>query len=362
MKRSFRQSTGVAVLIALGVLAAAVAPARAVYEPLSSGSTKILLDKSFLGDLKSQGVSLRALPPARLGGSTVSFPVIGGKLDPTTARGEVDHEGALVFTAGRRSVPLKDLQLKTTRKGSPLAAKVGGSQLKLATATSLRFARSGFASRISVSGLALSAKLATRLAKKLDRRGLFEAGVTLGRATTRANSETIAIEQRGNAELTLAPGFQANLNSLFVAVNPVFPAEHPGPFTLPLFAGTISAAANQGTIETQGALEFLQLGGGQIFWREPWIDLAAATFSPEAEILPSPPYAGLGERAPTASFLATSSKADAKARGVSFAGALQLDAATANTFNEVFAKPLGRDGVFVSGEAMGSISFTAMGQ
>jgi hypothetical protein len=360
--RSFRKSTGVAVLVALGVLAAAVAPARAVYEPLSSGSTKLLLDKSFLAALKSEGVTLHAKPPARLRGSTVSFPVIGGKLDPTTGRGDVEHDGALVFTAGKRSIPLKALQLKTTRKSSPLAAKVGGSQLKLATAASLRFARTGFVSSISVSSLALSAKLATRLAKKLDRRGLFEAGMPLGRTTTRVDPETIAIEQRGNAELTLAPGFQANLNSLFVAVNPVFPAEHPGPFTLPLFAGTISAAANQGTIETQGALEFLQLGGGQIFWRQPWIDLAAATFSPETEILPSPPYAGLGERAPTASFLATSSKAGAKARSVSVAGALQLDATTANTFNEVFAKPLGKDGVFAWGEEIGSISFTALGQ
>ncbi|HET7454280.1 MAG TPA: hypothetical protein VFJ76_02055 [Solirubrobacterales bacterium] len=288
--------------------------------------------------------------------------MIGGKLDPTTERGEVEHGGALVFRAGSNSIPLKDLQLKTTRKRSPLAAKVGGSQLKLATAAGLQVARSGFASRISISTLKLSAKLATRLSKKLDRRGLFEAGMTVGYTTTQASPETIAIQHRGRAELTFAPGFQANLNSLFVAVNPVFPAEHPGPFTLPLFAGTISPAASQGTIETQGALEFLQLGGGQIFWREPWLDLAAATFSPEPEILPSPPYAGLGERAPTASFELTSSAAEAKARSVSVGGNLRLDAATAGTFNEVFAKPLGRDGVFLPGEAMGSVSFTVLGQ
>jgi hypothetical protein len=283
-------------------------------------------------------------------------------MDPTDGRGEIDHDGALLFKAGNRSIPLKDLQLKTTRKRSPFAAKVGGSQLKVATVGGLRVSRSGFATKVSVSSLELSAKLAVRLAKKLDRRGLFEPGMAVGRTATTVKPETIAIRHRGNAELTFAPGFQANLNSLFVAVNPIFPAEHPGPFTLPLLAGTISPHGNLGTIETEGALEFLQLGGGQVFWRESWIDLTAATFSPESEILPSPPYPGKGERAPTATLLPTAAGANTKTRTVTVAGTLYLDAATAATFDEVFARPLGREGVFVAGEPLASLLFTAQGQ
>ena len=41
---------------------------------------------------------------------------------------------------------------------------------------------------------------------------------------------------------------------------------------------------------------------------------------------------------------------------------LALDAATTQTFNEVFAKPQGKDGVFGAGEALGSVSFVAQGQ
>jgi hypothetical protein len=37
-------------------------------------------------------------------------------------------------------------------------------------------------------------------------------------------------------------------------------------------------------------------------------------------------------------------------------------AVIAANFNEVFARPQGRDGVFVAGEALGSISFTAQGR
>jgi hypothetical protein len=347
-------------LLALALLTAA--PAGAVYEPLASGQTKLSFEKSFLAALKSEGIALAAVAPAQLQANTVSFPIASGKLDPRTENGTLQHEGALLFQAQGKSIPLKDLQLKTTQKRSPLSAKVGGSQLKIATARGLGASRAGFGEQISVSGLTLSAKLATRLAKKLGARGVFAAGMALGRSASRANPETIAIQQKNKAELTLAPSFQAKLDSLFVALNPVFPVEHPGPFTLPLAAGQIAPDATTGTIETEGALEFLQLGGGQVFWREAWIDLGARTFAPEAELLPSPPYAGKLERASVASLLPTSSVANAKARSVAVAGTLLLDAATAAAFNEVFAKPLGKSGVFVAGEAVGGLGFTAVGQ
>ena len=351
------------IAIAFVALGASLAPgAQAVYEPLASGQTKLILDPSFLAALKSEGVALKAIAPAKLQGNTVSFPITAGKLDPTTESGTLEHEGTLVFRAGKSSVPLKDLQLKTTQRHSPLAAKVGGSQLKLASAKTLEVSRAGFGEQVVVSGLSLSSTLATRLAKKLDRRGLFAAGMAFGRSASKANPEVIAIQQKGRAELTLAPGFQAKLDSLFIALNPVFPAEHPGAFTLPLYGGMIAPDANQGTIETQGALEFLQLGGGQVFWREGWLDLAAKTFAPEAELLPSPPYAGKQDRGSVAAFALTSTTANAKARTVSVSGSLTLDPGTATTFNQVFAKPLGKESVFSAGEAIGSVSFTPQGQ
>lgn len=348
-------------LLALGSLLLAPS-AQAAYEPLASGQTKLILDPSFLAALKREGIALQAKAPAQLQGNTVSFPIIAGKLDPTTESGTLEHEGALLFRAQGKSVPLKDLQLKTTQRRSPLSAKVGGSQLKLASAKTLSVSRAGFGERVAVSGLVLSATLATRLAKKLDRRGLFVAGMAFGRSASKANPETIAIQQKGKAELTLAPSFQAKLNSLFVALNPLFPAEHPGAFTLPLFGGTTSPDVSQGAVETQGALEFLQLGGGQVVWREPWIDLAAKTFAPEAELLSSPPYGGKQDRGSVASFVPTSTAANAKARSVSVSGALTLNPGTASAFNEVFAKPLGKENVFSAGEALASLSFTAQGQ
>ena len=351
----------VASLFALALLLLAPS-AQAAYEPLGSGTTKLALDKSFLATLAQSGVKLSAVAPAKLKGGTVSFPVSSGKLDPTTANGTVEHEGALLFAAGKRSIPLKALQLKTTQKRSPFSAKVGGSQLKIAGAKSLAVSRAGFASKIKVSELTLSAKLATRLAKKLRLRGVLEAGMPFASSVSTANPKTVRLLSQNRATLTLDPGFQAKLASLFVAVNPIFPAERPGPFTLQIAGGEIAPDASEGRVATAGSLEFLQQGGGQIFWAEGALELQAKSLIPEVELRPSPPYAGkLGPQG-VAAFALSSSSANPKARTVSLAGTLALDAATAKTFNELFAAPLGRGEVFAAGEAVGAVSLSGVGQ
>ena len=355
MRRAF------ASLLALALLLC-VPAAQAAYEPLGSGQTKLSLDKSFLATLKQNGVKLAAVAPAKLKAGTVSFPVSAGKLDPTTASGTVEHEGVLVFKAAGGSVPVKALQLKTTQKRSPFSAKVGGSQLKIASAKSLAVARAGFASKVRVSRLALSAKLATRLAKKLGLRGIVEAGMPFGSAVTTANPKTIRLLARNKAALNLDPAFTAKLASLFVAVNPIFPAERPGPFTLQVSGGEIAPDASEGRIATAGALEFLQQGGGQAFWAESSLQLEAKSLVPEVELRPAPPYAGKLGPQPVAAFALSSSSASPKARTVSLAGALALDAATARTFNELFAAPLGRGEVFAAGEAVGTVGLSGVGQ
>lgn len=338
-------------------------PVQAAYDPLGSGQTKLVLDSSFMAMLKQNKVRLAATAPAKIAGATVTFPVSGGKFDPTAAKGTVEHEGALVFKAPGGSIPIRALLLKTTSKRTPFSAKVGGSQLKLAQAKRLIVARSGFGDKVTVSKLALSAKLATRLGKKLKLRGAFKEGLPFGRAKTAANPQTVVLLGQNKVELDLAPSFQTKLTSLFVAVNPIFPAEHPDAFTLPIFAGTISPDAALGTVETSGSLEFLQLGGGQVFWADSALDLAANAFGPEVNTQPSPPFAGKVGRLTVAPFtLVAPAIANSQARTISLAASLSLDPATAVAFNEVFAKPQGKSGVFVAGEPVGNVAFVAQGQ
>jgi hypothetical protein len=356
--------SGLAALVALVALAVLAPVAQANYDPLASGTTKLSLDKSFLALLKENGVKLSAVAPAKLKGTAVSFPISGGKFDPTNSKGTVEHEGALLFKAGARSIPLKSLQLKTTQKHSPLSVKAGGGQLKLAQAKSMVVSREGFGDKVKVSSLSLSGKVATRLGRKLHLKGVFKEGQPLGQTLTKASPETITVLGQGKVELNLDPGIVVKLKSLFVAVNPIFPAEHPGAFTLPIFGGTIAPTGSAGTLETEGSLELLQLGGGQVFFREPWLDLATKALSAELDSEPAPPYPGKVGRVAIAGLTLTSpAVANAKARTVAIASAsLALPPQIAASFNEVFAKPQGKDNVFVAGEALGTMSFVAQGQ
>lgn len=354
-------------LIALTALLATAPGAAATYDPVGGGSTTIQLDRSFRTVLAENGVALRAVGGARLRGPNVTFPAAGGRLDPVAGRGKVEHAGSLVFVNGKRKLPLGDLILKPAQDRSPLSAKFGGGQLKIASSSRLATRRSGFGLRADVSAIQLSAKVAIRLGKKLRLRGVFREGQPIGRAVTDAQPASVAILPTGRASLTPDPAFLAKLDELFVSLNPVSPAELlPGPvMTLPIAGGgTLAPDASAGTLKLGGAVEFLQLGGGQIFWTEPSFDLGTDLAAAEVDFRPSPPHPGklglvtiLGLGAATA----TASEPGPRRIGVA-AEPLLLDPATAAAFNKAFAEPQGRVDAFHPGEALGTLSFTAQAQ
>jgi hypothetical protein len=352
-------------IVCAAALLALPASGAAKYDPVGSGVTRLKLDRGFLAALQRDGVRLSAQQGATLKGGVVSFPATAGKFDPTQGRGTIEHDGVLVFKAKRGSASLKRLQLKTTRRSAPLAAKVGGGQLKLGTTKALREARDGFGEKLSMPTLALSDKVAARLDKRLHLRSPLRPGQALGAVTTTVQPQSVTILGSGRTSLELDLSFAAKLDQLHVAVNPIFPAEHPGAFTFAIFGGRISPDLALGKLETQGGLELLQLGGGQVIWREPVLDLEGASFSPDLEIAPSPPYAGKVGPAPVADLgLAAAQKGvDPQRRTISLTGApLTLPATTAATLNEVFARPQGKDGLFVAGEPLGRLFFAAQGQ
>lgn len=350
---------------ALLVLAAAAPTAGATYDPLGSGVTVLKLDKGFRALLREHGVEVSGREGVVFKGGALRFPVSGGKFDPAAKKGTVESGGAAIFERAGHSLSLKKLQVKTTRPSSPIVAKLGGGQLKLGRAGRLVVGRRGFTDEVSVSRLRLSSKFATRLSKRLRLRGVFTEGMTMGSAVTRANPSTVAVLGKDRAEFEFDPGMAAKLNELHVAVNPIFPAEHPGVFTLPIFGGKLAPDLSSGYLQLQGAMELLQLGGGQLFWANPVLDLDGKAFSPEVEVKPSPPYVGKAGQLPVATLDlgAGTTAADAAARTLTVTGAtLTMPAATAALFDELFAKPQGKENVFATGEPLGRISFVATAQ
>jgi hypothetical protein len=354
-------------VIAVGLAAAlAASPASATYDPIGSGQTTLRLAPSFLSTLRAAGVKLSATAPARLVGGRVSFPVAGGKLDPVSVRGTLEHAGALVFEGGGRSLPMKALQLKTTQARSPLSAKFGGGKLKLAATSTLTTERSGFGLAMKVSPIRLSNKVATRLEKKLGlRRGVFASNESLGTAVSEAQPATVAIKAGGKAELSIDSAFAAKLSSLFVAVNPVFPAEHPAAFTFPIGGGilALSPGIPASGLKTNGALEFIQVGGGQFFVRELEIDLSDAVTNGESQLVLSSSGPGPDQGGSVFGLGATTLTTEPTARTVGVAGLpLTLEPGIAEAFNEAFCAPIHKPDMFAAGETLGTMAFTAQAE
>ena len=346
------------VATALGLLLAPTA--QAAYDPVGSGTTKLILDKGFAAFLKQNEIALAPAAGAKRKGATYSLPVSGGQLDPTTAKGEIDTEGTLIFQAAHNKVPLRQIVIKTKR--SPLLAKVGGGQLKIAAASQLSFKREGFQSSFSAKALALSAKVATRLNKKLRPKLPFSAAQKIGSLTSRTQPQLVAILEGGRSTLLFDSAFIAKLSSRFVSLNPIFPAEHVGPtFTFPIIrGGAIAPDASQGTLRSGGVVELLQLGGGQVFWQEFWLDLGARADSAEVDLEPTPAFPGKIGRTGVFDAAPGATSNDPRARTISDSGiVLTLQGATAKALNDAFAEG---QALFGAGEVAGNLSFSAQGQ
>jgi hypothetical protein len=224
-----------------------VAPvAHAANDPLGSGTAKLVLDKGFASFLKHDGITLSATQGAKRKGSSFIWPVIGGSLDPVAGRGEIDAEGSLVFASSGKKLPLRDIAVKTTH--SPLVAKVGGSQLKIATSAKLSDKRSGFGIQFNAKALKLTAKVATRLNKKLRPKVPFSEGQPLGSILATPQPKLATVLDTGRATLVFDSAFLAKLESRFVSLNPIFPAEHVGgSFSFPItLGGQIAPSGSEG--------------------------------------------------------------------------------------------------------------------
>ena len=332
--------------------------AKAAYDPIGRGVVRLSLHPGFKRFLGREGIELKARDGGTVssGGSAIALPAVGGRIDPTMLKGTIETSGEVVLIRGRKKLAIRDLTLKSKR--TPLFARVGGGQQKVVSAGRVFIRREGFGALFVAHPLRLTFKTATRLDKRLDVAS-FSPGQLIGSLRASVSPSTICLLPTGDAVITLDPSFQAKLKSLFVAVTPIFPAEaNAGSFQLPVEGrSAISQTATEGILRTGGSLEFLQLGGGPLFWHEAWLDLGAGAGTSEADVEPSPPYAGRVGRTATLDFdlTAAARSADPSAHTISESGApIRLDAGMAADFDQAFAE--GRH-LFDPGEAIGALSF-----
>lgn len=344
-------------LVATGLFCpGVVARPAAAYDPVGSGSTKLILAKPFAKHLAKDGVRIVTKGGARWRGRAIVLPASKGEVDPPLGVGTIESAGTLIFSKGRRQLPLRDLTFKAKR--APLYAKVGGGQLKLATAAGLRDRRSGFGTAFTADGLRLTAKFASRLAKKLDLRGSFHSRQLFGAIRAVAEPRTLHLREEGRLQLTIDQAFKQKLDNLFVSVNPIAPAElAPGPvLSFPISSeSTLAPDATSGTVKLSGSLELLQLGSAQIFWRELWLQPESSALLAETDTEPAPPHPGRQPQSPLLGLQTGGAvTSDPFSRTIDLSGQpVALTAVAAASLNEAFAETRN---VFGGGETIGAIS------
>lgn len=397
--RSARGKLPAGILATALIALLAFAPlASASPDPVGGGSTTVTLNGNFVNYLKTFGITVQKISPAKLSGKKATFTNTGGSVDPTTGQGEVTLGGGLKFKAGKKTAPVKALVLNTSKKA--LFAKVAGKKMKFATVAGWSQARNGFGVNITVKKLKLTGNAASALNKKTGyQKGKpkpFLGNKLMASAKSDVQPSTVAVIPTGTASLTLSvqalqklakvgpenPPASGNFPfAVKLGINAPTTITNPGPPPTVAFPigpeGTMGPAGTSGVLKTLGGLTLTQnleaVGAGvtTLTMGNIWIDLGTKQASVEVTIAnPKTPAANLGNlgRASIADFVVGPVTIDSATRTISVTNAsATLQAVTAETLNSVFIKPIeekaGPDDVkFEAGDPLGTFSFTAQTQ
>lgn len=358
-------------LLALAPQASAAAsPAR---DPIASGSFDLHMKKGFLRKLGNLGVGVRAIGVGSLSGNKISFPVDGGTIDPTDAKGFVESRGGFKLELGNRGVPITRLTVSTANMN--VFGVVARAHMQIGTLVPYTSAREGFGANFKSVKLSLTPKATQRISNRLGLQGSkrLNPGRVLSNAYGAVQPETVAVLPQGNAALigntaTLGKFAEKGVR-LPEGITAIAPATHPTPvsFEFPIAGGTIAPDASKGTVETAGGVQIhkdTDTLDPTVKLQNIYVDLTAKTATVELEILPNPPFPGAVGRSSIVDVVlpANSVSANPVARTITVKGAeARLQTVAASTLNDVFNQPPPAppsSSNFVVGDPLGTFSMT----
>lgn len=113
----------IAVLAAIASLALA-ATALAASSKVTGGSTTITASSAATMLLSDNHITVTPIAPATASGSSLTFPISGGRLDTANNHGVIRHKGGVSLSNGSRTATLRRLTILSTKKGVALFALV----------------------------------------------------------------------------------------------------------------------------------------------------------------------------------------------------------------------------------------------
>jgi hypothetical protein len=282
-------------MLPLAIVAAAVAAmlvlaplASAASNPIAKGSTKLTVNSGFNNKAKKAGIKVTALKPATLKGTTATFTVTGGSIEPTTGAGTVTHSGGLKIKWGKKSVALKALEINTSKKS--LTASVGGKKVKFATLGGVSSARLGFGNSISAKSVKLTKAGANALNKaltpkttkvktKVKKNGktvdkvktvktkpAFKANMVLGKTITEVEPTTDNVLATGTLTYAGDSGLFTKLADVGVKIETISPTSVSGTtYSSGISGGTISPLGTSGQVNSAGGIKLVQNIPGTTF-------------------------------------------------------------------------------------------------
>ncbi len=171
---------------------AAAAKASTTYIALTGGKTRLTLDKNTAAALTANGVTVAPVSEAKANAAGISFPIQGGLINARTLAGKITHSGGLVFSAGGKSLTIRDFEVSTGKKTltawvDEVGARIPVLNLKLGKAKVKATARHLTVSNISATlqkgaAQALNGYFATTL---------FTGGLPVGKVLVSASSKVL---------------------------------------------------------------------------------------------------------------------------------------------------------------------------
>lgn len=257
-------------LCAFGVVAATAAgaaPASAQEAGprdarVGGGTTTLKLDAAVAKALSANGVKVGLVGNAKAGSGGIGFPVTGGAIRPENLRGSVSHSGGLRFSAGGKSLTLRNFRYTIRKAHSSLSAQVGNSRVTILRLV-LDKAKVGRSGPLTKTASGIRVQLTAAAAGALNTTfstKLFKRGLGLGTVSTRLNLAD-AVFGGGSTTLVPDPGTAAALTSLGVTLRGFGSATAAGGgLAFPIDRGKVDAKTLAGSIGHFGS--GLELVGG----------------------------------------------------------------------------------------------------
>ncbi len=264
----------VALFAALVACLAVAAPAGAATVRLAGGYTTLKLYPSTAAALTSLGVKVSVVRPATVSHGGISFPITGGRIDPATAAGVIEHSGGLELSAGGTHVRLTRFTVKVGAHSS-LTALVGGRRVKIINldTSHARITRSGLGTHVTDVRATLTSLAAQALNGAFGVHA-FKGDLPLGTVSVHAVPAQFIIV-KGSTTLALDPGTATALSGLGVSVAPIAPAAAGSAgIAFPITGGLVNARTLVGQIRHSGGLE-LKAGSTTVDLRSFFINVDA---------------------------------------------------------------------------------------